>query len=77
MCVEIKRTVSLSYVRKLSRKAYNKRLQAERRFRNCAGWVAGWSTDKWVAVKKPAPRSQSKTRNAFFKKKDQQVEPQR
>ena len=66
--VEAKRTVPLSYLRKLSWRAYNKRLQAKRYPRRCDAWVVGWSTDKWVAVKKPAPRSQSKTRDIDWKR---------
>ena len=67
MCVETKRAAPPSYLRKLSWRAYNKRLQAERWSKRGA-WVVGWSTDKWVAVKKSAPRSQSKTRMYIYKR---------
>ena len=63
MCVETKCAVSLSYLHKIYWGAYNKRFQAERYSRQCAAWVIGWSTDKWVAVNRSAPFSQSKTRN--------------
>ena len=65
MRVEIRRTVPLSYLRKLSWGAYNKRLQAEWYSRRCGAWVVGWSTNKRVGRKKSALCSQSKTRNIY------------
>ena len=62
MRVETRPTIPLIYLRKLSRRAYNKWFQAKRHSERCDAWVDGWSTGKWVALKKSAPRSQSKTR---------------